>query len=152
MEFNKDLHIVKEEIYDADIMEEILRDINTFPKNELNRLRAYKKSRKYGNKVDVIYHYGKGCEENELGRLYVKNNRGLQSFQREIRDALLEKHHFSIDIENAHYNLMIKLGIDWNINIQNIKYYCENRDKCLKMLSDDRRISKFIFISLWRLK
>ena len=148
MEFNKDLHIVKEEIYDADIMEEILRDINTFPKNELNRLRAYKKSRKYGNKVDVIYHYGKGCEENELGRLYVKNNRGLQSFQREIRDALLEKHHFSIDIENAHYNLMIKLGIDWNINIQNIKYYCENRDKCLKMLSDDRRISKLSYLKV----
>ena len=68
MEFNKDLHIVKEEVYDADIMEEILRDVNTFPKNELNRLRTYKKSRKYGNKVDVIYHYGKGCEENQLGR------------------------------------------------------------------------------------
>ena len=148
MDFNKDLHIVKEEIYDADVMEEILRDINTFPKSELNRLRAYKKSRKYGNKVDVIYHYGKGCEEKELGRLYVKNNRGLQSFQREIRDALLEKHHFSIDIENAHYNLMIKLGNDWNVNIQNIKYYCENRDKCLKMLSDDRRISKLSYLKV----
>lgn len=148
MEFTKDLHIVKEEIYDADIMEEILRDINTFPKSELNRLRAYKKSRKYGNKVDVIYHYGKGCEENQLGRLYVKNNRGLQSFQREIRDALLEKHHFSIDIENAHYNLMIKLGNDWNINVENIKYYCENRDMCLKMLSDDRRISKLSYLKV----
>lgn len=148
MEFTKDLHIVKEEIYDADIMEEILRDINTFPKSELNRLRAYKKSRKYGNKVDVIYHYGKGCEENQLGRLYVKNNRGLQSFQREIRDALLEKHHFSIDIENAHYNLMIKLGNDWNINLSNIKYYCENRDMCLKMLSDDRKISKLSYLKV----
>lgn len=148
MEFNRDIHIVKEEIYDADIMEEILRDINTFPKRELNRLRAYKKSRKYGNKVDVIYHYGKGCEENQLGRLYVKNNRGLQSFQREIRDALLEKHHFSIDIENAHYNLMIKLGIDWNINISNIKYYCENRNECLKMLSEDKKISKLSYLKV----
>jgi len=148
MEFNKDLHIVKEEIYDADVMEEILRDINTFPKSELNRLRAYKKSRKYGNKVDVIYHYGKGCEENHLGRLYVKNNRGLQSFQREIRDALLEKHHFSIDMENAHYNLMIKLGIDWNINVSNIKYYCENRKQCLKMLSDDKKISKLAYLKV----
>lgn len=146
MEFKKDLHIVKEEIYDADIMEEILRDINTFPKSELNRLRAYKKSRKYGNKVDVIYHYGKGCEEIQLGRLYVKNNRGLQSFQREIRDALLEKHHFSIDMENAHYNLMIKLGTEWNINVSNIKYYCENRNQCLKMLSDDKKISKLSYL------
>ncbi len=148
MEFKKDLHIVKEEIYDADIMEEILRDINTFPKSELNRLRAYKKSRKYGNKVDVIYHYGKGCEEIQLGRLYVKNNRGLQSFQREIRDALLEKHHFSIDMENAHYNLMIKLGTEWNINVSNIKYYCENRNQCLKMLSDDKKISKLSYLKV----
>lgn len=148
MEFKKDLHIVKEEIYDADIMEEILRDINTFPKSELNRLRAYKKSRKYGNKVDVIYHYGKGCEELQLGRLYVKNNRGLQSFQREIRDALLEKHHFSIDMENAHYNLMIKLGTEWNINVSNIKYYCDNRNECLKMLSDDKKISKLAYLKV----
>jgi hypothetical protein len=148
MEFNKDLHIVKEEIYDADIMEEILRDINTFPKSELNRLRAYKKSRKYGNKVDVIYHYGKGCEENHLGRLYVKNNRGLQSFQREIRESLLERYHFSIDMENAHYNLMVKLGTEWNINISNIKYYCENRNQCLKMLSDDKKISKLSYLKV----
>ena len=148
MEFNSNLHIVKEEIYDADVMEEILRDINTFSKSELNRLRAYKKSRKYGNKVDVIYHYGKGCEENHLGRLYVKNNRGLQSFQREIREALLEKHHFSIDMENAHYNLMVKLGIEWNINVSNIKYYCENRNDCLKMLSNDKKISKLSYLKV----
>lgn len=148
MDFKRDLHIVKEEIYDADMMEEILRDINTFPKTELNRLRAYKKSRKYGNKVDVIYHYGKGCEENQLGRLYVKNNRGLQSFQREIRDALLEKHHFSVDMENAHYNLMVKLGEDWNINVSNIKYYCENRNECLKMLSEDNKIAKLAYLKV----
>ncbi len=148
MEFNKDLHIVKEEVYDADIMEEILRDVNTFPASELNRLRSYKKSRKYGNKVDVIYHFGKGCEENHLGRLYVKNNRGLQSFQREIRDALLEKHHFSIDMENAHYNLMIKLGTEWNINVTNIKYYCENREECLKMLSDDKKTAKTAYLKI----
>jgi predicted ATPase len=148
MEFKGDLHIVKEEIYDADVMESILRDVNTYSKSELNRLRSYKKSRKYGNKVDVIYYYGKGCEENELGRLYVKNNRGLQSFQREIRDALLEKHHFSIDMENAHYNLMIKLGREWNINVNNIIYYCENRNECLKMLSDDKRVSKIAYLKV----
>jgi hypothetical protein len=148
MEFNKDLHIVKEEVYDVDIMEEILRDVNTFSASELNRLRSYKKSRKYGNKVDVIYHFGKGCEDNHLGRLYVKNNRGLQSFQREIRDALLEKHHFSIDMENAHYNLMIKLGLEWNINITNIKYYCEHRDECLNMLLCDRKTAKTAYLKI----
>lgn len=43
---------------------------------------------------------------------------------------------------------MIKSGIDWNINIQNIKYYRENRDKCLKMLSYDRRISKLSYLKV----
>ena len=31
-------------------------------------------------------------------------------------------------MENAHYNLMLTLGKEWNIKTDHIKYYCDNRD------------------------
>ena len=75
------MKIVKVELYDIDLIDEILRDTNTFSKTDLNRLKTYKKHRLSGNQVQVVYHYGKGVEEYELGRLYTKDNIGLQAFQ-----------------------------------------------------------------------
>ena len=143
---NTDLHIVKEELYDPDVMEALLRDTKSFSKSDLNKLKTYKKNRKYGNSVEVIYHYGKGWEKFQLGRLYTKNNNGLQSFPRDLRNPLLEKYYFDLDAENAHMNLMLKLGEDWNVNVDNIKYYCDNRNKCLEKLSSTRQIAKTAFL------
>ena len=145
---NKDLHIVKEELYDADVMEAILRDIDSYPKTELLKLKTYKKSRKQGNSIEVVYHYGRLCEDYQLGRLYVQNNRGLQAFPHDIRNPLLEKFYWDIDFEAAHHNIMLKIAKDWNINIDNIKYYCENRDECLKKVSKDRKIAKNAFLKV----
>jgi len=145
---NTDIHIVKEELFDPDIMESILNDTKSFSKSNLLKLNTYKRGRKHGNCVEVVYHYGKGCEQNQLGRLYVKNNKGLQAFPFDIRNPLLEKYYWDIDGENMHYNLMLKLANEWNINIDNIKYYCENRDKCLMDLSSDRQIAKTAFLKV----
>ena len=145
---NSDFHIVKEELYDPDVMEEILRDIDSYPKNELIKLRNYKKGRKQGNCVEVVYHYGKGCEHNKLGRLYVKNNKGLQAFPHDIRNPLLEKYYWDIDCENMHFNLMQKLGTDWGICVDNVKYYCDHRNECLLEVSSDRKIAKTAFLKV----
>jgi hypothetical protein len=40
---NTDLHIVKEELYDPDVMEALLRDTKSFSKSDLNKLKTYKK-------------------------------------------------------------------------------------------------------------
>lgn len=143
-----DLHIVKFELFDVDVMEKLLRDTDSFSKADLNRLRTYKKHRLHGNSVQVVYFYGKGLETFQLGRLYAKNNIGLQSFPRDIRNPLLEKYYWDIDIENCHYCLMIKLGNEWNIKTEFIKYYCDNRAKCLLEVSDDRRIAKTLFLKV----
>ena len=145
---NTDLHIVKKEYYDPDVMDAILREVDNFSKQDLKRLKLYKKSRNHGNCVEVIYHYGKGCEKNKLGRLYVKNNIGLQSFPFDIRNPLLEKNYWDIDGENMHYVLMLKLGKDWGITVDNINYYCNNRDLCLEQLSSDRKTAKTAFLKV----
>ena len=86
-----DLHIVKTELFDADMMVKILRD-DSFSKIDLSRLKAYKKHRISSNQIQVVYHYSNGCQEEQLGRLYAKNNIGIQSFPREIRNPLIEKY------------------------------------------------------------
>jgi hypothetical protein len=139
---NKDLHIVKEELYDPDVMEALLRDVDSYPKSELIKLKFYKKSRKQGNLVEVVYHYGKGCDDNHIGRLYVKNNKGLQAFPHDIRNPLLEKFYWDIDFEASHHYIMKKLADDWGLIVDTIKYYCNNRNECLYSISNDRRIAK----------
>ena len=79
-------------MYDADVMDAILRSKDMFSKDDLARLSKYKKGRRQGNTVEVVYHYGKGCEEDQLGRLYAKGGEGLQAFPFDIRNPLLEKH------------------------------------------------------------
>ena len=129
------MKIVKTELYDPDVMEALLRDTKSFSKKDLQRLSLYKKQRKHGNKVEVVYHYGKGCDKYQLGRLYAKDNQGLQSFPFDIRNPLLEANYFDIDMECCHHNLMVRLGKEWGIVVKNIEYYCQNRDKCLNELS-----------------
>ena len=142
------LHIVKRERYDPDMMDIIIHSTDQFSKTDIDRLKIYKKHKISGNTVEVVYHFAKGCEDKQLGRLYVKNNIGLQSFPSEIRNSLLNKYYFDIDIENAQYNIMIKLASEWNIPVDNIRHYCENRDACLAKISSNRRVAKNAYIKI----
>ena len=146
---NPDLHIVKTEFYDIEMMEAIIKDTDTFSSSDLKKLAVYKKASKIStNSVEVVYHYGKGCEVNGLGRLYTHANIGLQAFPKGIKNPLLKKYYFDIDMENAHFNLMIKIGVEWNIDTTNIKYYCEHRNECLAMLSTNRTIAKTAYLKV----
>ena len=143
-----DYHLVKTELFDADVMDVMLRTKDMFSKEDLARLSKYKKGRKQGNSVDVVYHYGKGCEEDELGRLYARGSMGLQAFPFDMRNPLLEKHYWDVDMENCHYYLLQHLGNKWGINVDAIKYYCDNRDECLKEVSSNRSTAKTAFLKV----
>ena len=145
---NTDLKIVKTELYDADVMEVLLKDTKAFSKGQLFTLSKYKKGRKHGNAVEVVYHYGKGCDKDQLGRLYPHENQGLQAFSFDIRNPLLEKHYWDCDMENAHYFFLAKLADDWGLKNEAIKYYIANRDECLKALSSFRHIAKTEYLKV----
>ena len=141
-----DFHIVLTELYDADVMDAILRDTSSFSKRDLNNLSRYKKGRKGGNEVEVIYHYGKGCEKDQVGRLYVKGGEGLQSFPFDIRNPLLENFYWDADMSNCHYVLISKLGKDLGVSTVAIDEYNNNRDVALSKLSSNRKFSKTAFL------
>ena len=141
-----EFHIVLNEFYDSDVMDAILRDTNSFSKRDLNNLSRYKRSRKGGNEVEVIYHYGKNCDKDQIGRLYVRNSGGLQAFPFDMRNPLLEKFYFDCDMVNCHYILISKIGKDNNISTIAIDEYNNNRDIALSNLSSNRKYSKTAFL------
>lgn len=147
MNFNTDLKIVKKECFDADMMEIILRD-KRFSKRDLGNLSRYKKGRTHSNIVEVVYHYGRGCEKHKLGRLYPHSGQGLQAFPRDIRNPLLEKNYWDCDMENAHYNFMVKLSTEWGLRNDAIKHYIAKRDECLEKVSSNRGVAKTAFLKV----
>jgi hypothetical protein len=146
---NTDVHIVKDELFDADRMNVMLRDTTgSYSKRDLINLSRYNKSKKTGNCVPVIYHYGKGFEKAQLGRLFARDNNGIQSFPRHIRNPLLEKHYWDCDMANAHYVILSKLADSWGLKTESIRQYISNRDLELNRVSSNRQISKTAFLKV----
>jgi hypothetical protein len=143
-----DMKVVKVELHDPDVMDALLCDTASFSKKDLGNLGRYKRGRKHGNRVEVVYSYGRGCEDAKLGRLYAKGGQGIQAFPFDIRNPLIEKFYWDCDIENAHYNILAKLGQDWGVRTENIQKYIQNRDAELKKVSENRLIAKTAFLKV----
>ena len=139
---------VKYELYDANVMEALLRDTQHFSRKELTKLSLYKKSRNHGTKTQVVYEYGKGCEKHKLGRLYVKHSLGLQAFPFDMRNPLLEKYYWDVDMENCHYTLLYKLSEDWGLKNDAIRQYITDRDAELARVSSNRGLAKTAFLKI----
>ena len=142
-----DLHIVKTELHDADVMDALLND-SGFSKKDRDRLSRYKQGRKHGNQHEVVYHYAKGCEVNQLGRLYPHDNQGLQAFPFDMRNPLLEKYYWDVDMENCHYIILAKLADVIGLPNEAIYHYINNRDEALAAVSSTRRIAKTAFLKI----
>lgn len=149
-------HIVKNELYDPNVMEALIKDIKTFSKADLGKLSRYKRGRKHGNQVEVVYHYArhkdKVCDElikaDKLGRLYARDGQGLQAFAFDMRNPLLEANYWDCDMENCHYIILEQLARNWGLKTKAIKYYINNRVACLMMISENRGVAKTAFLKI----
>jgi hypothetical protein len=140
--------LVKTELFDPNVMDALLTQTDKFAKRDLGNLSRYKKNRRQGNEVEVAYEFGRGCAENQLGRLYVKGGLGLQAFAFDMRNPLLEKHYWDCDIENAHYQFLAKLADEWGMKTERISHYIKNRDAELAKVSANRGVAKTAFLKV----
>ena len=138
--------ITKTEHFDADVMNALLAD-NTLSRKDRHLLAKYKKACSR-NTCPVTYELASGCDKLRVGRLIPRGQVGLQAFPRYIRNPLLSRFYRDIDIENAHYTLLVKIAEDNKWNCDSIKYYVENRDECLAKLSPNRDIAKQSFLKV----
>lgn len=141
------MRIVKTEMFDPDVAEVILRDPG-FSKKSRERLGRYIKSRSHANQVRVLYCYGKRWEDIQFGRLYPKDDIGLQAFPFDIRNPLLEKYYWDVDMVNCHYVILAKMADDWGLPTEAIHQYIDNRDAELAKVSSVRKIAKTAFLKI----
>lgn len=117
------------EEYNSEVMESMLLD-SSFSINEREKLKQIKKHRmKAGskNKNIIKYYY---ANEHKIGRFIAGH--GLSTLNKYERDALMSGIYQDLDMENAHFNIILSLCYKFNFKIYDkIKYYCENRQKCL---------------------
>lgn len=145
---NSSLKIVKTEITDPDIMDGLLRSQGIFSQRDLKMLTRYKRGRKHGCEVEVVYHLGSGCEELQIGRLYAKDGQGIQAFPFDIRNPLCSQRYFDVDFDNCHYRLMSHLCTQWEQKHEAIDVYISNRDEELKKVSSNRGVAKVAFLKV----
>jgi hypothetical protein len=140
-------NIIKHEKFDETNAKYLLND-ERFSKEDRTHLSQYFKHRISGSQLNCSYKFGYGCEEHKLGRLFPTDRIGLQSFRFDIRNPLAKKYYWDIDIVNCHYVIAEYFCEIYNIKHDTITYYINNRDECLKIVSNDRKKAKTEFLKV----
>ena len=136
----------KTERYDEDMVTAILQD-ERFAKADRDRLGLYVRTKRSGAGVArVKYVLGKNLADHNLGRLMPEGNLGLQGMRWDIRNPLVAKYYWDTDFENCHFNIAFRWAERMGVDRVALKRYCDERDACLRMVSDDRGLAKVEFI------
>jgi len=139
--------LTKREKFDEDNMKPLLSDTR-FNKKDRERLTNYNKHRLSGGVLNVSYRFGRGCEENHLGRLFPDDEIGLQSYRFDIRNPLAKRYYWDIDMENAHYRIASKFCDQYKIQNARINEYIANREIWLGKVSNSRKKAKTEFLKI----
>jgi hypothetical protein len=119
------------EIFDHDVMLSVLRHDGL--SYELRKgLKAYYKNRFDGNKFRATYTYAKKYRKHQVGRLYVTNNLGIQVFEHNVRNALLQQYYWDVDIKNAHSVFLSQLCEKYGWASPKLNHYVENREAVIQ--------------------
>jgi len=146
-----DSKVVKTELFDINVMENLAsHDGVSVDVKQL--LKAYKKKREDGCKVQVIYEYGKELKKLQLGRLYPQKGLGLQNFPGDVRAALAQKYYHDIDMVNSQPTLLAQLCEKNGWKCDHLNDYVENRASYLQEIMNhkncDRDAAKTLCISI----
>lgn len=126
--------------WDAEVMKSMLND-DTITKADRKRLKQIKEDAiNHNTKTDIYKWTNGGC----FGRLYAKNS--LQTMSKHIRNPLLARNCFELDMVNCHYRFLYQIGSDYGLKTDEIKKYLDNREECLSALHNDRKVSKKLYL------
>jgi hypothetical protein len=138
-----------QEHFDAEVMDQLLAHPEGYSRRDIQNLSRYKRSRKQGNLVEVLYERaGKVAQAKSIGRLYPRGGIGLQSFPFDIRNPLLESLYHDLDMANSHYVLLNTLAERWGLKHTAIQTYVDHRDEELSKVSSHRGVAKVAFLKV----
>ncbi len=138
------LFIAKRERFDEEIYMSIVKneDFNSIDRIHLKKY--FKERRESGSVSSVNYVFGKGCEDERLGRIYPELGIGTMRF--DIRNPLTQKFYWDLDFENCHYYLALHICKEKGLPYDKIQDYIENRNEWLKKAHPDRWVAKTAFL------
>ena len=131
-----DYKIVKTEMFDADMMH-VLGLHDGVPSDIKRTLKSYRKMAVDGNRVSVVYEFGKKWQGLQKGRLNPQKGLGLQTFRGDVRAALAAKYYWDVDIVNAQPNIIVAMCKQRGWKCEALEEYTSNRASKLAELMTD---------------
>ena len=124
--------------FDAQLLSAMLND-DTIPRDDKTKLSKFNKAKKNHNTFVDKYKYS----YKHIGRMYSTT----QDIPKEYRNDLLGDNILEIDMTNCHPVLLMQIGEKYNtLSVENIKYYVEHREECLKETHEDREAAKQFYL------
>lgn len=133
--------IAKTELYDVDMMENLLRHDGVSEDMKKN-LRMYKKRRTNGNRVPIQYGFGKGCASLKVGRISPQPHLGLAVFPGDIRASLAQKFYWDIDIVNCQPVICSQLARKFSLATPALDEYIEKREEILDEIKKNHTLTR----------
>lgn len=87
-------------------------------------------------------------QNNSIGRFHAIGGMSQQGMSVEIRHSIAKNYYVDVDIKNCHPVVLAHLCKLRDIDCNYLNKYINNRDECLKEISDDRDLSKEVMLSL----
>jgi hypothetical protein len=125
-----DLKVVKQEIFNIDALENLTAH-DGVSADVKKMLKAYKKRRTDGNRVNVVYEYGKSMRTAQKGRLYPQKGMGLQNFPSDVRSALAQHYYWDVDMVNSQPVILIQMAERNGWKCDELRNYVDNRSAWL---------------------
>ena len=102
-----------------------------------------KQSNRY-NVSTVTYEYSKKTTLGRLGygRLYAVELGSLERIERTVRHSLCANLYWDIDMVNAHPTILSQLAAKHGVDMKNLTYYVENREKVLAHMVREYNIKR----------
>jgi len=135
--------VLRSELFDADVMESLLRlPKGTIPMDTTRALQRYKKRKQNGNTVLIEYDFSVGCRTLKKGRMYPTPFLGLTVFPKEIRAALAKRFYHEIDFENCQVVLFCQVAKKYNLTCEAIEEYAANRPAILNEIQETHSMNR----------
>jgi hypothetical protein len=141
MPISSSMPIHKVEMYDADVLEGLLRHEGVC-ETVKKTLRQYKKRRINGNRVQIQYDYPEKIRAYQKGRIYPQPHLGLATFPRDIRHALSAKYYQEVDMENSQPTLLSQICDREGLNCPHLKQYVLERESILNILQQKKKLTR----------
>lgn len=141
--WSSDMAIIKREKVDTERLN-FLRNNPDVPKHIKKMLGDWSKLIKEGCWADVPYMLGKTSKDGEeaVGRMNAKGGIGLQTFPRDIRNALAQRLYWDIDMVSAHPTLCREMCTRIGLPTARQDELLANRDDRLSELMDVKECTK----------